>query len=244
MLILFPVLFIDLDVFLERISQASPAPRDLIPGILLGSLALILLVFANIFTNVWGYVKPVSLFFRGKFWLAYLLPAGMISLLVWVVNKVPAGSENGIRGEDSIGSGELLMGSIFLGTLVRALPVKRLQVDKTDKVFPGGHDLQYPGGQRRAAEKSPSTGNWHLSARYRRIFSPCRRPIRPASRSTTTITCVTSRTTWATIPIMDQPRWRAHMEQPSYPNFHYWIHAPCILIVIRMRSVLPKYRSK
>jgi endonuclease/exonuclease/phosphatase family metal-dependent hydrolase len=132
MLILFPVLFIDLDVFLEQISQASPAPRDLIPGILLGCLALILLVFANIFTDVWGYIKPVSLFFRGKFWLAYFLPAGLISLLVWTVNRGRAGSRTESAGK-SHWVWKLLMGLIFLSTLMRALPVKRLEVDKTEK---------------------------------------------------------------------------------------------------------------
>jgi len=73
-----------------------------VPGLLLGCLALILLVFAHIFTNVWGYIQPVSLIFRGKFWLAYFLPAGGISLLTWAVgnarldsNQEPAGAYPG-----------------------------------------------------------------------------------------------------------------------------------------------------
>ena len=52
------------------------APRRLAPGMLLGSLLLALSVFMNIFSNVWGYVEPVSPFFRNKFWLPFLFLAG------------------------------------------------------------------------------------------------------------------------------------------------------------------------
>jgi endonuclease/exonuclease/phosphatase family metal-dependent hydrolase len=132
MLLLFPVLFFDLGVFLDRIGQAVPAPRDLVPGILLGCLALVLLVFANIFTNVWGYVKPVSLVFRGKLWLVFLLPAGILSLLAWSSKKVPMASEKG-SAWSSLWAWSLLPGVIFLGTIVRALPVKRVQVEATER---------------------------------------------------------------------------------------------------------------
>ena len=40
------------------------------------------LVFFQIFTNVWGYVEPVSPWFRNKFWLPYLLLAGGTALLI------------------------------------------------------------------------------------------------------------------------------------------------------------------
>jgi len=82
MLVLFPVIFLDLRIFSHRIRQANPSPRDLVPGMLLGSLALVVLVFMQIFTNVWGYVEPVSPWFRNKFWLPYLLMTGLITLLI------------------------------------------------------------------------------------------------------------------------------------------------------------------
>jgi endonuclease/exonuclease/phosphatase family metal-dependent hydrolase len=128
MLLLFPVLFLDMRVFLDQIRQAAPAPRHLVPGILLGSLALIVLVFAHIFTNVWGYVKPVSSFFRGKFWLPYLLPAGILSLLAWGAKRIMPGPEQGSAGKFHWGWA-LLLGAIFLGTLIPALPAKRFQVE-------------------------------------------------------------------------------------------------------------------
>jgi endonuclease/exonuclease/phosphatase family metal-dependent hydrolase len=128
MLLLFPVIFIDMGMFLEQIHRAAPAPRDLVPGILLGSLALLVLVFIHIFTNVWGYVEPVSLPFRGKFWLPYLLLAGSITLLMWRAKRITSDSDSESGGRLH-GSWGLLLGVIFMGTIVRALPAKRIQVD-------------------------------------------------------------------------------------------------------------------
>ena len=130
MLLLFPVIFFDLQLFLNRIQQANPTPRGLVPGILLGSTVLILLVFANIFTNVWGYVKPFSLPFRNTFWLPYLLLSGLITLLVW----------RGKRNEpnpDTVGAFHwgwiVLLGTIFIGSAVRALPTERIKVNATGR---------------------------------------------------------------------------------------------------------------
>jgi endonuclease/exonuclease/phosphatase family metal-dependent hydrolase len=80
-LLSFPVIFLDLRGFARTLRQAESSPGALVPGLLLGSLALVLLVFMLIFTNVWGYVEPVSLFFRNKFWLPFLLLAGSLMLL-------------------------------------------------------------------------------------------------------------------------------------------------------------------
>ncbi len=132
MLLLFPVLFFDLGVFLEQIRPALSAPRQLVPGFLLGVLVLVLLVFINIFTNVWGYIQPVSLFFRGKFWLAYLLPAGIITLLAWGTKKVTLGTGNGINAKYSWGWLVILV-SLWVGTLVQALPSKHPQVDVANR---------------------------------------------------------------------------------------------------------------
>jgi endonuclease/exonuclease/phosphatase family metal-dependent hydrolase len=82
MLILFPVLFFDMYVFWTRLAGSGTQPRKMVPGMLLGSFTLILLVFMNIFSNVWGYVEPVSPFFRNKFWLPYVIIGGLLLLLV------------------------------------------------------------------------------------------------------------------------------------------------------------------
>jgi len=88
MLISFPVIFLDFAVFAGNIRLARLEPRRLAPGFLLGSLCLVLLTFMNIFSNVWGYVEPVSSFFRGKFWLPFVLAGGLLVILAWVHGRL------------------------------------------------------------------------------------------------------------------------------------------------------------
>lgn len=126
-LLLFPIIFLDMKVFLDQLSVKNPAPRDLAPGLLLGAFLIILLVFANIFTNVWGYVKPISLFFRGKFWMSYFIIAGLITLLAWLAGrkKLSAMPETSSKFHWAWG---VLLASFFVATLIFALPVKHVQV--------------------------------------------------------------------------------------------------------------------
>ncbi len=130
-LLLFPVIFIDMQAFFCLFREKSPAPRELVPGILVGAFLLILLVFANIFTNVWGYVKPISLFFRGKYWLSYFIIAGLITLFGWLVGrKHNAATIKPIKFHWGWG---LLLGAILVSSVVFALPVQPVQVSEIDR---------------------------------------------------------------------------------------------------------------
>ena len=126
MLLLFPVIFLDLRVFSNRIIKANPKPRDLIPGMLLGSLSLVVLVFMYIFTNVWGYIEPVSPWFRNKFWLPYLLMAGLITLLIGRKGLSRMGKQPEIKSAFSWGW-LVFLSIIFLGTAVSALYTTRIK---------------------------------------------------------------------------------------------------------------------
>jgi endonuclease/exonuclease/phosphatase family metal-dependent hydrolase len=121
MLVLFPVLFVDFGVFTGVITRIHPAPRRLAGGFILGALFLVILIFMDIFTNVWGYVSPISPFFRNKYWLPFLLLGGGITLLLIRCKRdsSPAGSKP-IRKSKIIWSGGILAVT-FLGTLAGAL---------------------------------------------------------------------------------------------------------------------------
>jgi endonuclease/exonuclease/phosphatase family metal-dependent hydrolase len=132
MLLLFPVLFFDLQVFLRQMQTSELPAGSLAPGILLGSFLLILLIFINIFTNVWGYIEPISPIFRNTYWLTYFLLSGGISLLVWLALRSKPAAENEPTSTYSWVVSTLLA-VIFLTTLVFALPSKRVQVDAAGK---------------------------------------------------------------------------------------------------------------
>ena len=99
-LLLLPVVFINTAFFLQLPSRKSVKSSAFTNGVLLGGLALVLLIFMLIFTNVWGYVKPVSPFFRNKFWLPFLLMTAGVMLLVFLrkssAGKKPAGEESAV----------------------------------------------------------------------------------------------------------------------------------------------------
>jgi endonuclease/exonuclease/phosphatase family metal-dependent hydrolase len=132
MLLFFPVIFFDARIFFDQIQKANASPRTLVPGMLLGSLSLVLLVFMHIFTNVWGYVEPVSPWFRNKFWLPYLLMAGIITLLVARMRTDDPDSDR--RTAESFSwAWAALLGALFLGTAVSALLTTRVRPLETDR---------------------------------------------------------------------------------------------------------------
>jgi endonuclease/exonuclease/phosphatase family metal-dependent hydrolase len=129
MLLLFPVLFLDLQAFLQRMASGSEnqIPRKLAPGILLGTFTWVLLIFVNIFSNVWGYIEPVSPLFRNTFWLAFFLLATGISLLIWAVRLDKLSQTPQPQAIPWIWTA--LLAVIFIGTLICALPSARVEPD-------------------------------------------------------------------------------------------------------------------
>ena len=87
MIFLLPIIFLDLEYFWNKLSDTNPSPWQLAPGFLLGVLTLVVLVFMNIFTNVWGYVEPVSPFFRNKFYLPFLIITFILCLAVMIMKE-------------------------------------------------------------------------------------------------------------------------------------------------------------
>ncbi len=82
-----PILFFDAALFAD--SSRSKKKRSMISGILAGLFIMLVMLFMQIFTNIWGYVEPVSPYFRNQFYLPFLLLSGGICVLV-LLNKSPA----------------------------------------------------------------------------------------------------------------------------------------------------------
>ena len=81
----------------------------------------------QIFTNVWGYVEPVSPWFRNKFWLPYLLMAGLLTMLVWR-KKADETVTNKPNSEGAFSwGGTACLAVIFLGTAGSAVYTTRTQ---------------------------------------------------------------------------------------------------------------------
>jgi endonuclease/exonuclease/phosphatase family metal-dependent hydrolase len=125
MLLSFPVIFWDVRLFFATIQKETPSEHALLPGLLVGSLALVLLVFINIFTNVWGYVAPVSTIFRNQFHLPYFLITALLCLLVWRQRSPFEQPAQGAEGGAALAWG-LALGGIFLITALMTVGTEQV----------------------------------------------------------------------------------------------------------------------
>ncbi|MFW9880284.1 MAG: endonuclease/exonuclease/phosphatase family protein [Candidatus Thorarchaeota archaeon] len=84
LIILSPIIFIDITLLSRELIRKRPNPSKLGGGFGVASLFFILMSFILIFTNVWGYIDPISPIFRNLFWLPILL----VGLTIPVMGKV------------------------------------------------------------------------------------------------------------------------------------------------------------
>ena len=73
MIALLPIVFIDFTLLSRELVRQHPKPSKIGAGFVVGSLFFVLVMFMLVFTNVWGYIDPVSQYFRNLFWLPFLL---------------------------------------------------------------------------------------------------------------------------------------------------------------------------
>jgi len=85
MLLLSPVILVDFTLFSRAIIVEKPSVRLLGGCFTLGSLFLLIMIFAQVFTTAYDYIPVVGPLFRDKFWLVFLaggLAMALPSLLV------------------------------------------------------------------------------------------------------------------------------------------------------------------
>ena len=112
MLLLAPVILVDFALFSREISAEKPSIRLLGGSFALGSLFLLVLIFAQVFTTVYDYIPVVGPLFRDRFWLVFLTGGLVLALPTLLVRKSAFD-----RAEESSGSGfplPLAAGMAFL----------------------------------------------------------------------------------------------------------------------------------
>ncbi|GAB4478555.1 MAG: hypothetical protein Kow0088_18500 [Anaerolineales bacterium] len=125
-LLLLPVIFLDLYLLTEHWQQKSPSLPSSAAGMVLGVFLLILLVFMQIFTNVWGYVEPVSPWFRNKFWLPYFLSGALLTVVVYFYRRRLKGVAQTL-GQDFSPNWLILLAVLFGSSLWATLATTRVQ---------------------------------------------------------------------------------------------------------------------
>ncbi len=83
-IILSPIMLLDLEILIYNINHDNK--NKLIISFLINEFILILLMFMFVFTNVWGYVDPISNLFRGLFWLPFLIPGIILNTTLFQIH--------------------------------------------------------------------------------------------------------------------------------------------------------------
>jgi endonuclease/exonuclease/phosphatase family metal-dependent hydrolase/FtsH-binding integral membrane protein len=83
-LLAFPILFLDMALFIETLLEQNPSTRTLAGSFTIFGLYLLLLVFAHVFTTVYDYIPVVGPLFRDKFWLVHLIPVAVLVFTFWL----------------------------------------------------------------------------------------------------------------------------------------------------------------
>ncbi|MFW9818783.1 MAG: endonuclease/exonuclease/phosphatase family protein [Candidatus Thorarchaeota archaeon] len=117
MIALLPIVFIDFTLLSREMVNKHPKPSKLGGGFAVGSLFFILVIFVLVFTNIWGYVDPISQLFRNLFWLPFLLVGIAIPIMGKAIFKRTALEFKSIisNSKDKLIIG-LFIGFLIMGT--------------------------------------------------------------------------------------------------------------------------------
>ena len=117
LILLFPIIFIDFILLIRQLIKSQPTLPKLALGFTFGGgFYTLLMVFAIIFTSTWGFVRPVSLFFRDGFWFVFLFISLIAGLSILLVKKNTFNLKGPKFGSKTKKSATILLGIICVGT--------------------------------------------------------------------------------------------------------------------------------
>ncbi|MHA1720119.1 MAG: endonuclease/exonuclease/phosphatase family protein, partial [Promethearchaeota archaeon] len=127
LIILIPILFIDFILLIRQVIKYKPKVTNLAWGFTFGGgFYTLLMIFAIIFTSTWGFVPPVSFFFRDRLWLVFLFICCCFTNFNWfrLVKKNPFKFKNLKLGLKTKKSATILLGIICVGTIAGVIALE------------------------------------------------------------------------------------------------------------------------
>lgn len=85
-IILHPVLFVDLMIITKHLAKLRPSNVVLGSSFVLSNIVGLVVLAMHLFTNVWGYVQPVSGWFRNGYYLPFVFICLFLLFLVGVID--------------------------------------------------------------------------------------------------------------------------------------------------------------
>jgi len=122
MLSLSPIIFLNASVFIKKLQMLHP--YQWAGPLSVAGLFFSMLIFMLIFTNVWGYVGKLSLFFRNKFYLPFLLACLGMVVPIFFLKKISSHSSEAASAKGLFAAATLFSLLVFgyLATTGRPRP--------------------------------------------------------------------------------------------------------------------------
>ena len=136
MLVTFPVIIIDFMLLSRGIMRLQTKPTGFTVGssFTLSGLYLMLMIFALVFTSVWGFIPVIGVLFRDMFWLIFLIAGLVLTISLRRASRSSFTIRESKRSPraKTIIAGCLLI--IFAGTLVSGIAFEAYPVTPTSDV--------------------------------------------------------------------------------------------------------------
>ncbi len=130
LLLFFPLFFLDVALFTERILKARPTPRALGLAFGLGGLYFLVMIFAHVFTTVYDYIPVVGPFLRDRFWQVHLVVGLVLLAALWAVREMPLPSRDAWPRETLVLTALLSLGVAGSAWVVTARPTPAAATEK------------------------------------------------------------------------------------------------------------------
>lgn len=141
LILLTPIIFIDFILLLRQLIKSKPPMQKLAGSFTLGGgLYMLLIIFSIIFTTTWGFVKPISFYYRDQLWLVFLVNGLVVLLSIFLLKK--GGFEIDFKRaylnfKTKI-SAITLIGIVCVGTIAGAIIIDAKPLEQTG----GGNSLK------------------------------------------------------------------------------------------------------
>jgi endonuclease/exonuclease/phosphatase family metal-dependent hydrolase len=87
LVLLSPVILVDFSLFIRAILAEKPSIRLLGGSFAVGSLFILVMIFAQVFTTVYDYIPAVGPLFRDRFWVVFLVDGLVLALPVLLLSE-------------------------------------------------------------------------------------------------------------------------------------------------------------
>jgi len=125
LILLIPIIFVDFILLIRQLIKYRPTLPKLALGFTFGGgFYTLLMVFAIIFTSTWGFVRPVSFFFRDGFWFVFLFIGLIAGLSILLVKKNTFNFAGPKFGSKTKKSAIILLGIICVGTIAGVIALE------------------------------------------------------------------------------------------------------------------------